>query len=782
MTATSLQFERQRPHAGWGLYVLLLLAAINLPLAITESQWLPGAERLLYVVIWSLLAGVLLGRSKLPGELAWIIGVGVGFTISVHLVTGILPPVGVMLGDVWQGLGWLWSGLVHRDWVIPLPVFDGVVHMVAQTEVAIANLVEWYLDVQTGMGSEDITVLWLLTSFAVWVVCWYAAFELMRTQRALVALLPLGAAIVSNAAVTYIGAGYVHMFTALMLIILVYTNASRMERLWDRLGLDFSTELRRDTLIAGSAIATAVLILGLMAPYTTYNRAVFFFWDSYGPRMQAFYDRLDRAFAGRDPVPDAPPGAQAQIERGLMPHDVGLGSDPSDNLIMTVVISDPPPPPFEALEEMAAAEGIDPRRFVERRYWRQRTYDIYTGSGWDTSERNVTEMTAEEPWEIPAFPHTVVTQTFTLNEPRSNIVFGINAPIIVDQDYSVIHRGQDDLIGIILDETEYTVVSYAPQPETDDLMSAEDEYPEEIAARYLDLPEVPERVQDLALEIVTTAGAETRYEMARAIESYIRRYEYDLDLEPPPLDTDITEYFLFDVQRGYCDYSASAMVVMLRSLGVAARYASGFGMGRYDYAQEAWVVTGLNAHAWAEVYFPGLGWIEFEPTPTELPREFVGSRTPFDPPQLPQPPAQQVETRSFPLWAAAVALGLVVAFVIVWPVKYLRTKSEDPRALVWRTYDRLINQARWLNLEPRSGQTPQEYLTYLTDAIASRGGAADGAADEIRVIGQAYYKARYSSADVSDEEGYRVQGAWRRLRGRMVRLMFTRPPERSAAN
>lgn len=770
---------RRTMRSGWLLYTLLFLAAACLPLSIADSHWLPGAERLLLMVLWSLLAGIVMGRSRFPSWLMWVVGMGVGLTYSVQFALRLLPSLGVLLGDLGALASWFWQFYMQRDWSLPLPTLQSVVHLTTEIRLALTAISEWAVAARAGVVSEDITVLWLLVSFIVWAVCWYAGYEMMRTQRALVALLPLGIAIVSNVAVTHIGSGYVHIFAALLLAILVYTNANRLELIWERLGVDFSAELRRDTIVAGVVISAIVLVLALAVPYMTYNRAVDLFWENYGPGLQRLYDRLDRAFAGRDPVPDTPSELQEEVIRGLLPHEVGLSGDLADEVVMLVRISDPPPPPPHILEEIIVAEAMDPRRLVERRYWRQRTYDVYTGAGWDTSQPNLVELLPGEPWQTPDYPHIVVTQTYTLLEPRSNVVFAINAPVTVDLPYRALYRGADDLVALAVDQPEYTVVSFAPQPETDDLLAAEDEYPREIAERYLALPEIPERVRNLAWEIVTAAGAETRYDKARAIELYLRRFVYDLNVPPPPADRDIVDYFLFDAQRGFCDYSASAMVVMLRSVGVAARYASGFGMGEYDYRQEAWAVTGRNAHAWAEVYFPGLGWIEFEPTPTELPREFGGTPPPFRPQQLPQMPVREEtspEEQPLDLWAALAVLGVALAALAGWLLHTLRRRATEPADVVRQIYARLVQRARWLNLEPRVGQTPQEYLRYLMREVAVRG-PYGYALDDIRLIGEAYSRARYSQAAITAEEGQRVEDAWKRLRGVLLRLLFARRPQ-----
>lgn len=134
--------------------------------------------------------------------------------------------------------------------------------------------------------------------------------------------------------------------------------------------------------------------------------------------------------------------------------------------------------------------------------------------------------------------------------------------------------------------------------------------PEELA-EYLALPDtVPGRVHRLAVDL--TAGTGDMFRAARAIEGYLRRIPYETDVPFAPPDQDFVDHFLFDLQRGYCTHYASAMVVMLRSVGVPARLAHGFIVpadGAPPYS-----VTAAHAHVWPEAFIPGFGWVEFEPT------------------------------------------------------------------------------------------------------------------------------------------------------------------------
>jgi hypothetical protein len=304
------------------------------------------------------------------------------------------------------------------------------------------------------------------------------------------------------------------------------------------------------------------------------------------------------------------------------------------------------------------------------------------------------------------------------------------------------------------------------------MQAAEGGYPDWVSEKYLALPDIPSSIHEVAEQVASAAGATTRYEKARAIEEYIRSFEYDVDLAPPSLDRDFVEYFLLDAQRGYCDYSASAMVVMLRTLGVAARYASGYHMGAYDFQLEAWVVNEQNAHAWAEVYFPGIGWVEFEPTPSQ--RVFIFGEAPesldMEQPALPQQQQQQT-----PLWVWGVGLLVIVVLVIVWPPRWFRRKPKDGRELTWSIYEKMVRRARWAGLAPQEGQTPQEYLRSLADAVSERMVSTNGAVQDIDIIGELYQRARYSDQPMQMREGYRAATAWRRLRGPMLQLILVRP-------
>ncbi|HKV05910.1 MAG TPA: DUF3488 and transglutaminase-like domain-containing protein [Candidatus Acidoferrales bacterium] len=138
-------------------------------------------------------------------------------------------------------------------------------------------------------------------------------------------------------------------------------------------------------------------------------------------------------------------------------------------------------------------------------------------------------------------------------------------------------------------------------------------YPDAIRETYLQLPPLDPRIVKLAED--TTARASNEYDKAVSIVQYLdSHYGYTLDLSGPPAD-DPLAYFLFVRRAGHCEYFASAMTVMLRAVGVPARYATGFLPGEYNDLGGDYIIRESDAHSWVEVYFPNYGWITFDPTP-----------------------------------------------------------------------------------------------------------------------------------------------------------------------
>src|SRR5712692_837115 len=159
----------------------------------------------------------------------------------------------------------------------------------------------------------------------------------------------------------------------------------------------------------------------------------------------------------------------------------------------------------------------------------------------------------------------------------------------------------------------YEASSLVPAVRPQKLRAASSGYSPEIRDIYLQLPALDPRIRALARQI--TASAPTAYDKAAAIESYLQtRYGYTLDLSGTP-GKDPLSYFLFERRAGHCEYFAAAMTVMLRSLGIPARYVNGFLPGEYNDVGEDYIIRASDAHSWVEVYFPEYGWIAFDPTP-----------------------------------------------------------------------------------------------------------------------------------------------------------------------
>jgi protein-glutamine gamma-glutamyltransferase len=162
-------------------------------------------------------------------------------------------------------------------------------------------------------------------------------------------------------------------------------------------------------------------------------------------------------------------------------------------------------------------------------------------------------------------------------------------------------------------ELSYDAYSLPPSTTPADLRASGSDYPAEISDTYLQVPNLDPRIQALALHV--TAGAKTPFDKAMAVQSYLQtRYAYTLDQGSAAV-RDPLPNFLFVRRAGHCEYFASAMTIMLRTLGIPARYINGFQTGEYNDVGGDFIVRASDAHSWVEVYFPDHGWTTFDPTP-----------------------------------------------------------------------------------------------------------------------------------------------------------------------
>jgi len=160
---------------------------------------------------------------------------------------------------------------------------------------------------------------------------------------------------------------------------------------------------------------------------------------------------------------------------------------------------------------------------------------------------------------------------------------------------------------------EYEANSLVPAPPAAAVRGAGSNYPVSIRESYLQLPAIDSRIPDLAAQITQHDG--NPYDKARSIEGYLHsHYGYTLDLSGPP-QPDPLAFFLFQKRAGHCEYFAAAMAVMLRTQGIPSRYVNGFQTGEYNDVAGDLVVRASDAHSWVEAYFPGFGWLTFDPTP-----------------------------------------------------------------------------------------------------------------------------------------------------------------------
>ena len=325
----------------------------------------------------------------------------------------------------------------------------------------------------------------------------------------------------------------------------------------------------------------------------------------------------------------------------------------------------------------------------------------------------------------------------------------------------------------------YSITSSLSTASPEQLRSAGANYPGWVSDRYLQLPsDQPKRVSDLAKEI--TAGILNPYDKAKAIEQYLHGLGYDQDIPAPPFDMDGVEYFLFELERGYSEYFGSAMAVLLREVEIPARMVVGYTPREFDANAGHWVVREADSHGWAEAYFPGYGWVEFEPTPNrQLPTapdpllfESTGSGADgvgdvFDEDEFFEDEAFQPiggfdpEAGSFV--SGGVVAGVLAGVFVVWLVWYAYRRTFVKVSVPAVVFERMCWLGAWAGLPHLRNQTPAEYTSHLAEVFPDATG-------DLRILGNAHAVALYSRRDITERETEQVGRAWTHVR----KLLFRR--------
>ncbi len=775
---------------------LIVIAALLLMplLAIETAGWAVDMNTVLPVMFLAVFFGLILARSRF-GEI-------VALAVSFFYAIGLLIAVSA------YNMG---------------PPFPDAVSNILR------RCYEWAFDLVSGGVNTDELVLTLLVGFLFWFLAYNANWHLFRLDRVWRVVLPPGLVLLVN--MVFFSRQepfdiYLLGFALMALVLLVrsHLNARRWD--WQVLGIRVPTMVRRQFALVG-------ILLSLLALFLAWNVP-----------SQDLQDRLDsfQRFLASDPIeqiaeswsrlfaPIEGDGPATTDYYGADLLRLGGAISLGDDIIFTV----------------------DAPQRRQRYYWRSRVYERYINGQWSPSaDLRITDRSP--PLDVLMSAEVIgarresVRQRFTVGTANARIFYAAPQPRAVDRsgriDLIFTDKPANDSMNVsvlrplkVLKRGEsYMVDSLLSVVSADELRSASRDYPEWVSGAnlYIGLPSAP--ILQLTQQIINDAGADNPYDQAKAIERWLRRnIAYNESISAPPPNVDTVEWVLFDVREGYCTYYATAMIVMLRHLGIPARLAAGFSQGEFDSSLGQFVVREREAHTWVEVYFPGYGWIEFEPTaaqapihrdgdelaeeseeplrpeptttptPTALPTPRPSptaeqdqdarqqdleqptatptaipspSPTPFvlptvEPPISPENPPPLSLLQPLVLIALALALFLLIlAIIALLLFWWWEWRGMGGLSPVTRAYARLERYIQLLGINIGNSQTTLERRRELQQRLPA-------ARESIRTISDLYTRERYNDRNRAPDAGQAyaetAEKAWYRTRGNILRRWLRR--------
>ncbi len=456
---------------------------------------------------------------------------------------------------------------------------------------------------------EDPIFFVALMSITFWIISSWAGFTLVRNQNYLGSVLPaaIGLIIIQNYDNGIPGRLWFLAFFAFIALLLLgrlqyLQNKSswRARRIF--LSPDNSVDLTSSMAIAAGLI---IVVAWTMPASLSSMKSAVKTWNQITRPWRHFTDRMENAVSALE---SASGGTRGQFFGSQLA--LGQGFPLSDAVMFKV---EAPDLPFDQ----------KPPRY----YWRGRTYDRFVNGQWYTSGtvREDYSPAVINPFNVAILEKTPAHFVFSTGKTTFSLLYSPAEPIWVSRPgvtFAIPALDGKDIIAwhaypALRGGETYQVDAILSNPNRQQLQDAGTNYPEWVTQKYLQLPKsFSPHIKDLATSI--TADAKTPFEKAIFITRYLREnIVYAQTIAEVPRNKDPLEWVLFEYKQGYCVYYASAEVLMLRSVGVPARMAVGFAQGQRE--GNSFVVRRQDAHAWPEVYFPEIGWVEFEPTAWQAP-------------------------------------------------------------------------------------------------------------------------------------------------------------------
>ena len=602
--ARSLPFKWRPPAGTLPLAVFVVFITICFANSTVDANWVPDSTGLTNL---ALVAAFVMGVLALAKRVPWPVALGIGV---------LLAPVGAYFG-------------AHHELARTHPGDPTDPLQVAGT---------WIGRVLNGEDLYDPAFDLYLLYLLFWVVGGWLSWCALRWRQPLLGLAPGAAAFATNVLNSPGNQnGYVVVFLILTLGVLLWTSYVRSLETATVRRVRLSSDARWDFWETGVVVMAGVIVIGLLAPPLTNTDRTIDIENGSFRGWAELQQRLNHPVAfGRGPSSGTSTGFASLAQLAGPIHKTG-------GVVFTYTISGTYGGPryFRGfnLDSTSSGQGGS--------YWR------YAGdaAGLTLSLQKDVNPPYAESYSDQATA-TFKIQMLKPPDSATNVVFYPSTLLKVDRPVVMHawHPNQTPAGVLSADKVasidrlsvpggnaagNYAVVVGYSTATEDQLRSAGTSYPvwldpyRNFAGAYRPAGQADvspltsgayrskaalQRIHDLAVQV--TEGKTNPYDQATAVESYLRsNYTYTLTPTLPPRDADPLDYFLFTSKEGYCEYFASAMGDMLRSLGIPTRLVNGYGPGTFDEKLSKYVVRESDVHTWVEAYFPGYGWIPFEPTP-----------------------------------------------------------------------------------------------------------------------------------------------------------------------